>query len=218
MQAEAAVDVSADPEMRKDRGYFWGYSFGDSLRQSGNIDVDLQSVMEGLQDMLSGKEPRLSPEQQQTVVQLIRTRQVALQEAMQTQQEQMVTSNLANAIAFLEENAAKPNIKTTKSGLQYEMLVEGTGGSPRDSDKVSVHYEGTFANGEVFDSSIQRDEAAEFGLNQVIPGWTEGLQLMRVGGKARFYVHPELGYGPGGRPGIPPNSLLIFEVELLNVL
>ena len=120
--------------------------------------------------------------------------------------------------AFLAENAKKPGIKTTKSGLQYQILQEGKGKSPSANSNVRVHYEGRLLDGTVFDSSVERGEPIEFPLNQVIPGWTEGLQLMKEGGKATLYIPSQLGYGEQGVPGtIPPHSTLIFDVELIEV-
>jgi FKBP-type peptidyl-prolyl cis-trans isomerase len=117
----------------------------------------------------------------------------------------------------MAENALKPNIKTTSSGLQYEHLSSGKGAKPHLEDTVVVHYEGKLSTGRIFDSSIQRGTPAEFGLTQVIAGWTEGLQLIKLGGKTRFFIPPELAYGPGGTRGIPANSVLIFEVELIEI-
>ena len=118
---------------------------------------------------------------------------------------------------FLAANAKKPGIITTPSGLQYEVLTQGTGDVPQKTDKVKVHYEGKLIDGTVFDSSIQRGEPAVFGLNQVIKGWTEGLSLMPVGSKWRLYVPQELGYGERQAGKIPPYSTLIFDVELLGI-
>ena len=121
--------------------------------------------------------------------------------------------------AFLEENAKKEGVVTTKSGLQYEILTEGTGKQPKATDTVRCHYEGSLINGSVFDSSYKRGEPAEFGLSQVIPGWTEGVQLMKEGAKYRFYIPYLLGYGENGAgSSIPPYSTLIFDVELIKVL
>ncbi len=106
---------------------------------------------------------------------------------------------------------------STSTGLQYQHEVVGEGGMPTAADTVEVHYTGTLLDGTEFDSSIKRGKPASFGLGQVIPGWTEGLQLMRVGGKTRFFIPSDLGYGPGGTRGIPPNSVLIFDVELLSI-
>ena len=118
---------------------------------------------------------------------------------------------------FLIENAKKPNVKTTASGLQYIIEKEGTGKTPKATDIVKVHYEGKLTNGTVFDSSFERGEPIEFPLNQVIPGWTEGLQLMKEGGKYTFFIPSNLGYGPQGTGPIPANSTLIFKVELIQV-
>jgi FKBP-type peptidyl-prolyl cis-trans isomerase FkpA/FKBP-type peptidyl-prolyl cis-trans isomerase FklB len=122
------------------------------------------------------------------------------------------------ANAFLVANQEKPGVKTTASGLQVEMLAVGEGPTPTAADTVLVHYEGRLADGTVFDSSYQRGQPAAFGVSDVIPGWTEGLQLMRPGGKARFTIPPELGYGARGAGGvIPPNAVLVFDVELLAI-
>ena len=117
---------------------------------------------------------------------------------------------------FLEDNAQRPEVKTTASGLQYEVLTEGTGPKPTGSTaRVTVHYEGRLINGTVFDSSYKRNQPASFGLNQVISGWTEGVQLMPQGSKYRFFIPSDMGYGSRGAGSIPPNSTLIFDVELL---
>ncbi|MBR1808380.1 MAG: FKBP-type peptidyl-prolyl cis-trans isomerase [Paludibacteraceae bacterium] len=118
---------------------------------------------------------------------------------------------------FLEENKKRPEVTTTESGLQYEVLKQGKGKKPAATDKVKVHYHGTLTDGTVFDSSVDRGEPAEFYLNQVIAGWTEGLQLMPVGSKYKFYIPQELGYGSRAAGSIPPYSALIFEVELLSI-
>ncbi|MCK5729226.1 MAG: FKBP-type peptidyl-prolyl cis-trans isomerase [Methylococcales bacterium] len=127
--------------------------------------------------------------------------------------------NKTAGIAFLAENGKKDNITTTASGLQYEILTEGTGKSPKASDQVSVHYQGTTLDGNEFDSSYKRGEPAAFPLNRVIAGWTEGVQLMKEGSKYRFFIPSELAYGKNGAGAdIPANAALIFEVELLKVL
>lgn len=132
----------------------------------------------------------------------------------------IMSQNTPNAGAqFLAENASKEGVKTTPSGLQYQMITEGTGKSPVATDLVKVHYRGTLLNGKEFDSSYKRNAPAEFPLNRVIPGWTEGVQLMKEGGKAIFYIPSNLAYGERGTPGGPigPNETLIFEIELLEV-
>jgi FKBP-type peptidyl-prolyl cis-trans isomerase len=117
-----------------------------------------------------------------------------------------------------DASASATDWKTTASGLKYQVMKQGTGTvSPKATDTVKVHYHGTMLDGKVFDSSVQRGEPATFPLNQVIAGWTEGVQLMKVGDKFKFQIPPELAYGAGGRPGIPPNSTLVFEVELLGI-
>lgn len=141
-----------------------------------------------------------------------------IQQYFTTLQTKKVSANLGAGKKFLEENKKKPGVQTTSSGLQYVVLKEGTGNQPKATDSVTVHYVGTLTNGKEFDSSVKRGEPATFVLNQVIPGWTEGVQLMKEGGKTRFFVPAELGYGPQGSPPvIEPNSVLVFEVELLKV-
>ena len=129
-----------------------------------------------------------------------------------------MSDNLIAASAFLAENARKPNITTLPDSLQYEVITEGTGAKPTTADKVNVHYHGTLLDGTVFDSSVERGEPIEFNLNGVIPGWTEVIQLMKTGAKWRVFIPPNLAYGPSGRPGIPPNALLTFEIELLGIV
>jgi FKBP-type peptidyl-prolyl cis-trans isomerase len=131
----------------------------------------------------------------------------------------MADPNSEKGEAFLAQNAKKEGVKTTASGLQYKVLKEGAGKSPQATDTVSVHYRGTLLDGTEFDSSIKRGQPAEFPLNRVIPGWTEGVQLMKVGAKYQFTIPSKLAYGASGTPGgpIPPNATLIFEVELLAI-
>ena len=131
----------------------------------------------------------------------------------------MADPNLEKGEAFLKENSTKEGVKTTASGLQYKVLKEGKGKSPQATDTVQVHYKGTLLDGTEFDSSYKRGEPATFPLNRVIPGWTEGVQLMKEGAKYQFTIPSKLAYGEGGTPGgpIPPNATLIFEVELVSI-
>jgi len=206
-----------DGELKEERGYFFGFSFGNMLKEGGNSDVSLDSLRRGLEDSLAGKPPNMTAEKQQEVITIVRSRQREIKEKAETQANQAGMKNLEAAKAYLAENGGKPGIKTTDSGLQYETLTEGKGVKPKSTSEVKVRYEGKLIDGTVFDSSIKRGQPAEFTLNQVIAGWTEGLQLMKVGGKTRFYIPPDLAYGPGGTGGIPPNSVLIFDVELLEI-
>ena len=207
----------SDAGLTEGRGYFFGYSFGNMLQQNGNPDVDLGALLEGIKDSLGGVQPTLSPEEQTAIIEMVRTRQAEMEAAAQTERDSMAADSKAAGLAYLAKNAENADVQVTASGLQVETIVEGKGQAPSATDKVVVHYEGRLIDGVVFDSSIARGQPAEFGLNQVIPGWTEGLQLMKPGGKARLTIQSELGYGPGGVGNIPPNAVLVFDVELIEV-
>ncbi len=200
------ADLSSD---KGKLGYAIGQQIGRQLK-GANLDLDRDALFTSIGDALDGKESRLSPSDMQATM-------------MKTQQAQAgkmgaeAKVNKDKGDAFLAANKSKPNIKTTASGLQYEVLKAGKGKSPKASDTVKVHYVGTLIDGTKFDSSIDRGQPAEFPLGGVIRGWTEGLQLMKTGGKTRFFVPSDLAYGEQGRPSIPPNSTLIFEVELLEI-
>lgn len=140
-----------------------------------------------------------------------------MQEKQQVLLSKLKQQGMAESAAFLTEIKKKAGVVALPSGLVYEVVQPGTGDFPKPTDTVRVHYTGTLVNGSVFDSSVQRGEPAEFPLDQVIPGWTEGIQKINKGGKLKLYVPPHLGYGDDGRPGIPPSSTLIFEVELLEI-
>ena len=217
LSEEAAPVPAPDETMQAERGYFFGYSFGNMLQQGGNPDVDLGALLQGMQDSLAAVPPALDSDAQTQVMAIVRERQQLIQAEQEALAENQSETNLAAGASFLAENAAKASVSVTDSGLQIEMLTEGTGKKPSATDVVVVHYEGRLLDGTVFDSSIARGEPAEFALNQVIPGWTEGLQLIKAGGKARLTIPSELAYGPGGVRSIPPNSVLVFEVELIEV-
>ncbi len=179
------------------------------------IDLVPELVLEGLRDALSGK-PAISPEEYSAAMRML---QMKIQEAARSQAKDQAEKNRKEEETFMAANKGKAGVMTTASGLQYEILKNADGPKPGKSSKVRVHYTGTLLNGQVFDSSVERGTPAEFGLAQVIPGWTEGLQLMPAGSKFRFYIPARLAYGERGAPGaIPPNAALIFDVELLGIL
>ena len=215
--SEEGEVAQTDETLTKGRGYFFGYSFGNMLQQNGNPDVDLESLLAGLKDSLGGVQPSLSADEQTAIIEMVRGRQAEMEAAAQAERDSMAADARSAGLAYLAQNAEKPGVTVTGSGLQIEMLFEGEGEAPSATDTVVVHYEGSLIDGTVFDSSIARGTPAEFGLNQVIRGWTEGLQLIKPGGKARLTIPSELGYGPGGVGNIPPNAVLVFEVELLEV-
>lgn len=189
--------------------YAIGQQIGSNMK-SQSVDVDVKALSAGLEDALKGKEAKLKPEEMQAAM-------GKLQEASMKKHQEAGEKNAGEGKAFLEKNKANANIKTTASGLQYEVVKEGTGAKPKATDVVSVHYTGTLINGTKFDSSVDRGQPAEFPLNGVIPGWTEGLQLMSVGSKYKFYIPSELAYGARDQGPIPANSVLIFDVELLDI-
>ncbi len=204
--------------LKQDTGYFFGYSIGNMLKRDGNQDIDLDAFLAGVKDSFKGVDPALTPEQQNAVIAHIQEKQKVAQQAAAERQQAVAQTLLEGSRAFLAENASKEGVVTTDSGLQYLVLTEGNGAQPGANSRVKVHYEGRLADGTVFDSSYQRGQPAEFGLNQVISGWTEGLQLMKTGGKSRLFIPPELGYGPGGTGSIPPNAALVFDVELIEII
>lgn len=213
---EAAQAAPAKPESVEDRAsYAIGLNIGRNMKAQ-EVPVNVELLVKGLRDALAGTDPVLTDEEMQAAV-------TSLQQSVMAKQEEKMKmageTNQKTAEEFLAKNKAKEGVKTTASGLQYEVLKEGTGATPKPTDKVTVHYTGTLLDGTKFDSSVDRGQPATFGVNQVISGWTEGLQLMKVGGKYKLYVPPALGYGPQGTPNgeIGPNSLLVFEVELLGI-
>jgi len=194
-------------------GYIIGMDIGKSLREQGT-GVDLDSLIDAITATYKGEELAMTPEEAAA----IRTEYVQKRQA-----EQQATSaasgqaNLAEGQKFLAENKMKEGVQTTDSGLQYKVLTMGEGAKPAATDTVKVHYRGTLLDGTEFDSSYARNEPISFALNRVIAGWTEGVQLMPIGSKFEFYIAPELAYGEGGGGPIPPNSTLVFEVELLDI-
>lgn len=194
--------------------YAIGSQIGGNLKND-SLMFNLDMIKQGMYDALYTDAPKLSMEQMGAIMQKFQQELVAKQQATQ---QKAASTNLKKAEEFLTKNKSAEGVKTTASGLQYKVVTEGTGASPAATDTVVVHYEGKLLNGNVFDSSYERGEPIEFPLNRVIKGWTEGVQLMKEGGKYMFYIHPDLGYGErGAGQNIGPNELLIFTVELKQV-
>ena len=195
--------------------YTLGLDAGTRL-QSIPIEVDLAIFFKGVEDTIKENKPLLTPEEAEAMTIKIR------QEVIQKEIEQMMKDaekNRKEGEAFLAENGKKEGVVTTKSGLQYIILEEGNGPTPTPTDEVEVHYEGTLIDGTVFDSSYKRGESITFPVNRVIAGWTEALQLMKVGSKYRLFIPSALGYSErGAGDAIGPNAVLIFEVELLSIV
>jgi FKBP-type peptidyl-prolyl cis-trans isomerase FkpA/FKBP-type peptidyl-prolyl cis-trans isomerase FklB len=189
--------------------YAIGQQIGKSLKMQ-NADVVVPSLVAGMNDAIEGKDAKLKPEDMQKALQTMQ--EAAMKKAMEAAQ-----VNEKKGEEFLAANKSKPGWKETASGLQYSVVAEGSGESPKDTDTVKVHYTGTLITGEKFDSSRDRNEPAEFPVNGVIPGWTEALKLMKKGAHYNLAIPSKLAYGPQGRPGIPPNSTLLFDVELLDI-
>ena len=187
--------------------YALGMSIGHQLQQMNATDLNIDDFAQAITDVFNG-DAKLSDAEAQAAVQDFFSRKA----------EEQAKAAKAEGENFLAENAKKEGVKTLPSGLQYKVLREGDGRKPSATDKVECHYEGTLINGEVFDSSYRRGETATFGLNQVIKGWTEGLQLMQEGAKYRFFIPYSLAYGEhGAGQSIPPYAALIFDVELIKV-
>jgi FKBP-type peptidyl-prolyl cis-trans isomerase FklB len=193
---------------QKDKiSYSIGLNIGFNISHQ-NIPINPDVLTAGIKDAIAGK-PQLTTDQVKEVM-------AAFEKDMEQKQKVAAEKNTSEGAKFLEENKKKADVKTTASGLQYKMIKEGTGLQPKETDMVTVNYRGTLINGTEFDSSYKRGQPATFPLNGVIKGWTEGLQLMKVGSKYQFFIPPNLAYGERAvSPELSPNSTLIFEVELL---
>ncbi|WP_436416462.1 FKBP-type peptidyl-prolyl cis-trans isomerase [Petrimonas sp.] len=188
--------------------YALGMSMASSLVNSGLNQIDVDSFVKAFVEVINNGAADMSPQEANQYI----------QEYLSKRQNEMSGENLKIGREFLEENKKKEGVVALPSGLQYEILKEGTGPKPKATDKVKCHYHGTLINGKVFDSSVERGQPAVFGVNQVIKGWVEALQLMPVGSKWRLYIPSELAYGSqGAGSSIEPNSALIFDVELLGI-
>jgi len=194
-------------------GYIIGMDIGKSLKQQGTI-VDLDTLIDAITATYKGEELAMTDEEAAAI------RQVYVEQRQTAAHAETAAAGQENLVAgqqFLAENKSKEGVQTTESGLQYKVLTMGEGAKPAATDTVKVHYSGKLLDGTEFDSSYARNEPISFALNRVIAGWTEGMQLMPIGSKFEFYIAPELAYGEGGGGPIPPNSTLIFEVELLDI-
>lgn len=196
--------------------YALGLGIGRQLTDMGAKDLNIDDFAQAIKDVLAGGDGKLSETEAQTIVRTFFEEQEKKQRAAAAER---FKDNKAKGEAYLKANGDKEGVVTLPSGLQYQVLREGNGKQPKATDRVRCHYEGMLIDGTLFDSSIQRGEPAVFGLNQVIAGWTEGVQLMKEGAKYRFFIPYNLGYGErGAGQQIPPYSALVFDVELIDVL
>ncbi|MBQ1493333.1 MAG: FKBP-type peptidyl-prolyl cis-trans isomerase [Acinetobacter sp.] len=209
-----AAPITLKSPQKDQLGYSYGYLMGKGNTETLK-DLNIETFVLGLEDAIKGKPETLCDEQMATVLNQYKKR---LEAKQLVEFQEQAEKNAQEGKNFLAENAKKPDIITTKSGLQYLVLQQGTGKSPKLTSTVKVNYEGRLIDGTVFDSSIARNHPVEFKLNQVISGWTEGVQTMKEGGKSRFFVPSNLAYGDvGAGDAIGPNSTLIFDIELLEV-
>lgn len=189
--------------------YAWGLAMGRQLQGMGMKELNVADFKDGVRSVFDGSEPAIGVEEAQKLI----------QDYLNDLQAKAEETAKAAGKKFLEENKKNADVKETASGLQYVVEKEGTGAQPDAEDEVTVHYTGRLLDGTVFDSSVNRGEPATFPLNHVIPGWTEGVQLMKEGAKYTFFIPSDLAYGPQGIPGaIPAHSTLIFDVELIKVI
>ena len=222
--ADAPVNLD-DPDVKV--SYAVGVSSGQAMARNlaslegTGIGLDNDTLIRAFADGLKDAS-QLNEEELQATMNEFRARvNTVMQERRAKEQEEqakIAEENKTNGAAFLEENKGKDGVVTLESGLQYKVLTEGKGATPGPTDRVKVHYSGTLIDGKKFDSSYDRGEPATFGVNQVIKGWTEALQLMKEGAKWQLFIPSELAYGPTARPTIPGNSVLLFDVELLEVV
>ncbi|MDO6566856.1 FKBP-type peptidyl-prolyl cis-trans isomerase [Alteromonas sp. 1_MG-2023] len=218
--AEVAENTTESMTDVQKQAYAMGASMGlfvanrAQQQEQLGFPLDEAALKEGFEDGLNDS-LKFTP---QEIQQIAQQGEEILRAKQQEMAQKAATDNIEAGAAYLEENGKKEGVTTTESGLQYEVLEEGEGASPAAEDIVKVHYRGTLLDGTEFDSSYKRGEPAEFPLNQVIPGWTEGVQLMKEGAKYRFHIPSELAYGERATGSITPNSTLIFDVELLEVV
>lgn len=208
--ATAAAPASPVGSLDQKISYSIGYDIGKSIAQEGVLTVDIESLKLGLKDAQASEKSKVAPAEMQAAMMELQQKLAAVNAAKGEKQKAVATE-------FLAKNKLRPEVKETASGLQYEVLTSGTGAKPKPTDTVEVHYHGTLLDGTVFDSSVQRGQTIEFPVTGVIKGWIEALQLMSVGDKWKLYIPPDLGYGARGTGNIPPNALLVFEVQLIAI-
>src|SRR5438045_1176553 len=196
-------------ELKDKASYAIGLNVGFNFKRQ-NVDVNQDAFTAGFKDALSGRKPLMSEQE-------VRDTMMAFEKDMQQNLTETAQKNAVEAEKFLAANKTKEGVKTTGSGLQYKVMKEGSGAQPKATDTVTVNYRGTLTDGTEFDSSYKRGQPATFPVSGVIKGWTEALQMMKVGSKYQLFIPPDLGYGANGQRAIPPNSVLIFEVELMDV-
>lgn len=194
---------------KEKQSYAVGLNVGKRFK-SDSIELDIDAFMRGFRDTLNGTKPALTEEEAGAAI-------MALQEGIKAKASERGVRAEKEGAEYLAKNKTKEDIKTSSSGLQYKIITAGSGANPKPTDTVKVHYRGTLIDGTEFDSSYKRNEPISFPLNGVIKGWTEGLQLIKPGGKIQLVIPPDLGYGPDGQGPIPPNSVLLFDVELLAI-
>lgn len=195
--------------------YALGLSMGNNFRNSGIKEINVQDFADGVAAVFYGSDPKMTYQEAKAEIEKFF---MALQAKQEQEAKAMGELNEKAGKEYLEKNGQRAEVKTTPSGLQYEVVKEGNGVHPTATDSVTVHYQGRLIDGTVFDSSVERGEPATFGVSQVIPGWVEALQLMSEGAKWNLYIPSNLAYGPNGAgPMIGPNQTLIFEVELLKI-
>lgn len=214
----ASTCLAQDKPQLKDQkdkaSYSIGYDIGSTFKKQ-NIDLNMDALMSGMKEGLAGKEGTLTKEEREKTLEAF---QKEMMEKQVTASKEAATKNAAEGEKFLAENKSKEGVKTTASGLQYKVLKEGSGPSPKETDTVVTNYKGTLLDGTEFDSSYKRNEPATFPVNRVIKGWTEALQLMKPGAKYQLFIPAALAYGErGAGRDIGPNATLIFEVELLSI-
>ncbi len=214
IQADDKAAESPFKTSNEKLSYSMGLDLGNYLKSMGN-ELDLDTLKSGIEDGFTGAEPKMSQEELAAVQEEFAAKMKAKQEE---QLAAMMEKNKAAGQAFLDENKKKEGVKVTESGLQYEVITAAEGPKPKETDTVKVDYTGTLVDGTEFDSSVKRGEPAIFGVDQVIPGWGEALQLMEVGSKYRVVIPSDLAYGETGAPPvIEPNSVLVFEIDLLAI-